>query len=599
MELTAEQFSLSSLLGGGNKLRIPEYQRNYAWDATNIDQYLEDLLSVVESKEDHFFGPIVLLDEGAQQYSVIDGQQRLTTTVMLLCLIRDQLHEMENPNHRIGDTELPLKTLVDQMLKLNNFIDYRFTANHQIRDIFHSYILIDPGVMRKELTKNGKGLEPKQKEATKALRSAYFRLYDGLRGLMHENNANEDSLKQFLFELINALKDSLKVLRITVPDENDAYVLFETLNDRGVRLSAPDLLKSYTLRESKGLTDVAVEDVISQWDMAVEHLGGYSFEKFLRHYLLSAQDKEKVQNKKIFAMFKARIAERGAIKNLEEIAEASYVYAMLLNKGIETADPELNATLDRINLFSDTHRVFLLPVLGGNFSDEALRFAARATEMLAFRWTLRGGNAQVLENIYQRYAARVREDALPDKTGALLDILEDLMAQAPGDEEIRNEIVSSAPKTNLLEYVLTRVEGALTGDLLRWTKQGTWIEPLAPKSPSKDSNWYDVIAPEKVSGDEKSYEDYVQMWGNQTMVEFELDGSLRHTSWPKKVEGSLDNKGLKHSELIMNSDVVSLSEWSRDAILRRTEWMANAVALLTSIKAAQNEQVRIERFMGQ
>jgi hypothetical protein len=70
--------------------------------------------------------------------------------------------------------------------------------------------------------------------------------------------------------------------------------------------------------------------------------------------------------------------------------------------------------------------------------------------MLAFRWTLRGGNAQVLENIYQRYAGRVRTEALPDKTGALLEIREDLMAEAPGDEEISNEIVSSAPKKNLL-----------------------------------------------------------------------------------------------------------------------------------------------------
>ena len=95
MELSAEQFSLSSLLGGGNKIRIPEYQRNYAWDATNIDQYFEDLGSVVESKEDHFFGPIVLLDEGDLNYSVIDGQQRLTTTIMLLSLIRDRLQEME------------------------------------------------------------------------------------------------------------------------------------------------------------------------------------------------------------------------------------------------------------------------------------------------------------------------------------------------------------------------------------------------------------------------------------------------------------------------------------------------------------------------
>ena len=596
MELSAEQFSLSSLLGGGNKIRIPEYQRNYAWDATNIDQYFEDLGSVVESKEDHFFGPIVLLDEGNLNYSVIDGQQRLTTTIMLLSLIRDRLQDMEDPNHMIGSTPLPLKTLVDQMLKLNNFVDYRFTANHQIRDIFRDYIMIDQGVLRKELTKNGKGLSDSEKEATKALRSAYFRLKEGLQSMLKDHSANEHDLKGFLFELINALKDSLKVLRIAVPDENDAYVLFETLNDRGVRLSAPDLLKSYTLREAKGLNAISVEDVIEQWDLAVDQLGGYSFEKFLRHYLLSAQNKQKVQNKRIFAMFKDRIAERGPEQNLKDIAEASYVYAQLLNDKIETPDDELNATLDRINLFSDTHRVFLLPVLGGDFGIEVQRYAARATEMLAFRWTLRGGNAQVLENIYQQYAGRVRNEALPNKAVALAQILEDLMNEAPSDEEVRNEIASSAPKSNLLKYVLTRVEGALTGDLLRWTKQGTWTEPLAPRSPSKDSDWYQVVAPEKPSGDEKSYEDFMQMWGNQTMVEFELDSAIRHTTWMKKVEGTLDHKGLKESEMVMNLDVTVLSRWSKEAIVKRTEWMADAIALITSLKAAQNEQVRIEHF---
>lgn len=597
MELSAEQFSLSSLLGGGNKIRIPEYQRNYAWDANNIDQYFEDLATVVESKEDHFFGPIVLLDEGNLEYSVIDGQQRLTTTIMLLSLIRDRLHGMENPNHLIGGTPLPLKTLVDQMLKLNNFVEYRFTANHQIKHIFHDYILIDPSApVRQELTKGGKGLNQVEKQATRSLRSAYFRLKEALGGLLHEHANNEEELKQFLFELINALKDSLKVLRITVPDENDAYVLFETLNDRGVRLSAADLLKSYTLREAKGLSDVDVEDIIGQWDLAVERLGEYSFEKFLRHYLLSAQDKEKVQNKRIFAMFKERIGTIGALKNLEEIAEASYVYAILLNKKIETLDDDLNATLDRINMFSDTHRVFLLPVFSGEFSDQLLRYAARATEMLAFRWTLRGGNAQVLENLYQRYAGRVRDEALPNKTGALTQILEDLMKEAPNDEEIHNEMMSAAPKANLVEYVVTRVEGALSGDLLRWTKQPTWRDQFAPKSPSIDSNWYEMIAPENATGEEKAYEDFSQMWGNQTLVEFELDGSLRHTNWAKKVAGTIEHKGLGESQVQLNRDVADQTQWTKELILARTKWMAEAVALITSIGATQNEEVRVESF---
>lgn len=295
-------------------------------------------------------------------------------------------------------------------------------------------------------------------------------------------------------------------------------------------------------------------------------------------------------------MFKDRIATRGPEQNLRDIAEASYVYAQLLNDKIETPDDELNATLDRINLFSDTHRVFLLPVLGGEFGIELQRYAARATEMLAFRWTLRGGNAQVLETIYQRYAGRVRNEALPNNAVAMTQILEDMMKEAPSDEEVRTEIIASAPKSNLLRYVLTRVEGALTGDLLRWTKQSTWTEPLAPRTPSTDSDWYQVVAPEKPAGDEKSYEDFMQMWGNQTMVEFELDSAIRHTTWSKKVEGSVDHKGLKQSELLMNLDATALSKWGKEVIVSRTQWMADAVALITSLKAAQNDQVRIERF---
>ena len=145
MQLSAEQFSLSKFLSDGTRIRVPEYQRNYAWDAANIDQYFADLDEAIRSKEDHFFGPIVLLDETNDQYSVIDGQQRLTTTMMLLCLIRDQLVDMGEPAHEINGAKLPLKSFVDQMLKHKNYIDYRFTANYQLKDIFLNYILRDPG----------------------------------------------------------------------------------------------------------------------------------------------------------------------------------------------------------------------------------------------------------------------------------------------------------------------------------------------------------------------------------------------------------------------------------------------------------------------
>lgn len=602
MQLTADQFSLSKLLSDNTRVRIPEYQRNYAWDAQNIDQYLSDIDEAIQSKDDHFFGPIVLLDEGDHRFSVIDGQQRLTTTMMLLALIRDQLVERGEPQHEIAGNKLPLKHYIDEMLKHKNYIDFRFTANHQIAEIFENYVLRDPGPLRKTLTKTGKGKDAlptdKDRENTKALRSAYFRLTEGLTARLDEHGDNETRVVEFLWDLIDTLRNSMKVLRITVPDENDAYVLFETLNDRGVKLTAPDLLKSYTLREAKDLEMVAVEDVIHQWDLAVERLGNYPFERFLRHYLLSIQDKEAVQAKKIFPMFKQRIHEIGPIANLEEIAAASSLYAQLLNDKYETPDDDLNATLDRINLISDTHRVFLLAVFRGEWSAELLNYAARATEMIAFRWTLRGGNAQQLETLYQKYAGRVRRDALPGNVGALTQILEDLMAEAPSDDSVKQEILTASIKPSHRMYVLTRLEGALTGDLLRWTKQETWVQELAPSTPSEKSNWYEVVALPKGSnaGDEKAYEDYVQMWGNLTMTEFELDNSVKHAGWERKVAGADDVKGFRDSQVKLTQGVVQIDQLTKDHIVGRTGWMAEAVALITSAKAAANQTVRIEPY---
>lgn len=597
MQLSAEQFSLSNLLDEANEIRIPEYQRNYAWDASNIDQYLDDLSEAIQSQDDHFFGPIVLLDEGQSVYSVIDGQQRLTTTIMLLSLIRDKLTEMGDPTFDVGGASVPLKHEVNQMLRDKNFIGYRFTANRQIAPVFESYIMQEPGPLRKELARNGKGLTDKEKENTKALRSAYFRLKAGLDGLVGDAPETDSETAGHLFSLITTLKKSLKLLRISVPDEEDAYVLFETLNDRGVRLTAPDLLKSYTLRSAKGLGEVEVEDVVATWDEANELLGDFSFEKFLRHFLLSVQNETAVQAKKIFPMFRERIEKIGPITNLEEIAGAAFRYAQLLNDAIETGDPELDATLDRINLFSDTHRVFLLSVFEGKsedpdvegWSEEVLRYAARATEMVAFRWTLRGGNAQVLENIYQRYANRVRSEATPTlSTQALTAILEGLMAEAPSDDEVRLEINSSGVKSNHLTYVLTRLEGALSGDLLRWVRHKVTPQALAPISPSENSNWYDAVAPAKgkAGGDEKTYEDYVQMWGNYTLLEFPLDNSLKHSNWSTRVSGNEEAKGLNKSDMYLNKDLVVLGQLTREDIVGRTEWMADSIVLLSSAKAA-------------
>jgi hypothetical protein len=78
-------------------LTVPEFQRSYAWDETNVDQYLDDLAKARHSDREYFMGTVVLAeaDSGLRKI-IVDGQQRLATTAVLMIAIRDRLSELQH-----------------------------------------------------------------------------------------------------------------------------------------------------------------------------------------------------------------------------------------------------------------------------------------------------------------------------------------------------------------------------------------------------------------------------------------------------------------------------------------------------------------------
>jgi hypothetical protein len=595
MDIKADGETLSGIFAGNNKIVVPDYQRNYAWQAAQIDSFLDDLYSAVQSNDTHFFGPVVLLKpHNSNSGSLIDGQQRLTTAVMLMCVIRDIVSRYPDPNVHIGGVSVNISSPLDGMLLMQDMVTPKFTPNYQIRSIFKEYIFLPLGSPNRKHFGPGQDLNAKQKNATKELRAAYSRIKKSLDTWIKKAGDADNDQKEALHKLIQTISSGMELLSMRVYSEDDAYILFETLNDRGLRLTPSDLLKSYTL---KGVADLNTEDfqqALGRWDQAVENLEGYPFTKFLRHYLLTAQ-KEKVQSKKIFAMFTRLIdgyGLNGGLINLDKVSEASVLYSQLLNENSSTNSIELDRCLKRMNLFSETHRIYLLKVFLLGHSTPMKIKAARAIEILAFRWILTGGNAQEIETFYQDEAQSLGN--IKDEDALKASILR-ILAKAPSDASVKSEILVNAAKKDLQFYVLKKINFGIAQTDFIWAQNQLHIEHLAPQKPDGDnSSWYQVVAP-KDSTDLSAevYADYLNKWGNLSILEFEINTSIQNAEWGVKLSGLEDKPGLGESHVDITEDVTMALQWDKDEINARTEWISEAITALTNPAVIENGEPHI------
>jgi uncharacterized protein with ParB-like and HNH nuclease domain len=598
MRIDASKKTLESLFFGQTRITVPDYQRNYAWKSEQIDAFMSDLYALANDPTDeHFFGPVVVLDAGNNELSLIDGQQRITTTVIVLCLLRDILNSFEDGVVTIGGNPINLSTqYIAQLLKLSDFVTNRYSANYQIKQIFKDYILADPDSdFRKELKRNGQGMSDHEKSVTRELRASYHRVKASLEKWLLDNAGNEAAMKEQILELLLAMRERFVVLEIKMYSEDDAYILFETLNERGLRLTASDLLKSFTLRKAKEDNSPNIENVLDTWDSTVSKLGDFPFTKFLRHYLLSKQ-KNKVQAKKIFGLFTEIVdgyGNNGAVKNLKEIEQAAGIYNSLLNASF--GDSVIDKAVERLNVFSDTHRVFLLRVMGTDAPIESKRRAVKATEVVAFRWVLTGGNAQILENAYQTAANLIDSNDLTTLDAGTNKLLENLVS----DTSVRSSITDNPSKAELRQYVLNRINYAVSNVSLPFNAQQIHVEHLAPQNPHPDSNWFDRVAP-RVSDDPNTptYEDYVSRWGNLSLLEFEINQSIQNGEWDLKLAGQPHNtyQGLNDTNIQITKDVCHVQEWTGTAIDARTAWIADVVVAITGLATVDGQIPSVASF---
>ena len=229
--------SLSGLIVGNQIFDIPVYQRSYAWGEKNLEDLWEDLYFLEQSKK-HYFGTVLLKDSGKtaqttlatlKRFDVIDGQQRLTTVLILLREIISQLKAVSDGALR-GDVEALEKNY------LKDGVHYKLNPMGIDGQFFHHVVIDDNEFL------SGDTSTPSQRRIAHA--KSFFR-----ERLVEEQERQPSQYQDFLVQLKRKV-DDLQLIQYQVTSNADAIRIFETVNDRGRPLSNLEKTKSFLMHTS-------------------------------------------------------------------------------------------------------------------------------------------------------------------------------------------------------------------------------------------------------------------------------------------------------------------------------------------------------------
>ena len=274
--------------------RVPDYQRGYSWEEKQWSDLLEDLELLLDGRS-HFTGTLVLHKrtdrvskvfdiKGMSYYSfdIIDGQQRLTTIVILLKAIHEQMSAISE----ISELAEGLEEMYLHHLDLNKQPFTKLTLNQDSQDYFANNVLdLHPTISGPRIRSHQRMTQAKR----------YFIEY--LVSMEKDLGINyPDWLRTLYFKTVH----QLKLIVYDVEDEMDAGVIFETMNDRGKSLTELELVKNFLLYLASKIELESEHDlnqrINSTWryiyeSLMVAGLGGRQYEdQLLRAHWLMAYD---------------------------------------------------------------------------------------------------------------------------------------------------------------------------------------------------------------------------------------------------------------------------------------------------------------------
>jgi hypothetical protein len=428
-----------------HKLSVPANQREYSWDNKEVTTLLQDFASAIrEGSEDYFLGTIVVVSKGANQYEIVDGQQRLATTALLLAAIRDYLRPAES-------------AMADS---INRDFLTSSSANRRDEEPKIQLNLADSEFFRAVIT--GVPISP-VKHSHDLISNAYKLAAKQVKNIVAPYEAKQHG--DVLLVWLNFIEFSAQVVMLTISSDGNAYRMFETLNDRGLKTTQADLVKNYLFGRAAARLDEAQDKWASMrgvLDALDEEL--FPTVVYLRHALMlkTGYFRENALHEEIQREAKAP---NQVIALLGFLETAASDYAALFNSDSERWNgyPDaIRESIKALNLLNIASMRPLMLAVAAKFSPKEASIAFRKfiswhVRFLIAGSTLTGGYIEVPLAIA---AKKIFDGEITDE----LSLTAEMLGRIPGDEAFKVAFATaSVSKTALARYYLRSLEMVVKG----------------------------------------------------------------------------------------------------------------------------------------
>jgi uncharacterized protein with ParB-like and HNH nuclease domain len=545
MNISSTSLSVGAILKDGKIYTVPIFQRSYSWEREQISDFWLDLMDLTsaERKEDYYFiGSMVFTPhEEKNKIKILDGQQRFATILLFLSALRDVLKQstIDVAGEWIDEIDRIIYTRDTPSLTKNP----KLVLNREDSTFFENVVI------------NGNIPECKY-HSHELIKNAYEFFKEKIREKVEKDK------KEFIKDILDVIMNRLCMIKIDVDSDENANMLFETLNDRGLELSVADLVKNYIF----SLAGPNLDSVVQLWKDMIDQVGDYNVSKFLRHFWLSSFGL--VKKEELYKKLKNEVKKDNVKDFMQQLSEEASIYANLNNPTHEFwEDSEIEDMIEELNTLKVEQVHILLLALYKRFythnKKDIFKKLLRALINFVFRYnTICGLDPKPLETEYSKLAITTRKDKIINER----DVLKKINELSPSKEQFISSFMNLEVKNKkLAKYILLKLNNYL------FKKQEkkeiavdinkVSLEHIIPLNP--DEEWKKFFKENNIDAEE-----WIYKIGNMTILLKEYNKKMANKFFDKKREI------YKKSDLPLNDSLKKYEKFGIDEVKERQQKMA-------------------------
>ena len=568
--MRVDNVNIHSILNGYKQFVIPVYQRPYSWGQEQCQRLWKDIVRMQkENIACHFVGSFVLAAEqamptGVQKFLIIDGQQRMTSLILLLIALRN--YSQQHLEDLTVDGEMiEGMCLKNQYDRTNE--PYKLVPTEWDReDLFR---LIDDTLLG----------EPTQS-----------RIYSNYLFFEEKVNSRELSPAQ-IYESIGKLEI---VYIILDQGKDNPQLIFESLNSTGLDLSQTDLIRNYLLMS---LPIEQQRQIYQTWWHPLEKLFGnesqsIGMDRFFRDYLTMKLGRIPNLNR-IYEEFK-QYHQKKTVDTIESFMDSLYRYGKKYSNlvfGKESSPELMQAFLDIKALQMEVAYPFLLKVYGDfeekKITEHEFTEILRLCESYVLRRAICGIPTNSLNKTFATLKNVIREEFYVKSIQIALGS-QTSYKEFPKDEAFKREFMMKVIyNARIRNYLLGKLEKYDNKNYVDVTK--LTIEHILPQNTKLSPKWQEMIGANWGEVQEK----YLHTIGNLTLTAYNSEMSDRSFEQKLEIEG-----GFKQSALRINDYLIRQTQWNENTIIERAKLLAELACTIWKYPPLTAEEVTATKQVG-